>query len=72
MNREYKGLDVLRGFGLFVLVTMHTAFYHFAGLYDLDLNNPPLIVTMIGFLLMFAGMFAMISGLVHTLSLIHI
>lgn len=67
MNREYKGLDVLRGFGLFVLVTMHTAFYHFAGLYDLDLNNPPLIVTMIGFLLMFAGMFAMISGLVHTL-----
>lgn len=67
MNREYQGLDVLRGFGLFVLVTMHTAFYHFSGLYDLDLDNPPLIVTMIGFLLMFAGLFAMISGLVHTL-----
>jgi hypothetical protein len=67
MNREYQGLDVLRGFGLFVLVTMHTAFYHFSGLYDLDLDNPPLIVTLIGFLLMFAGLFAMISGLVHTL-----
>jgi hypothetical protein len=66
MHNEFRGLDVLRGLGLFVLVTMHTAFYHFSGLYDLDLDNPPLIVTMIGFLLMFAGMFAMISGLVHT------
>lgn len=66
MHNEFRGLDVLRGLGLFVLVTMHTAFYHFSGLYDLDLDNPPLIVTLIGFLLMFAGMFAMISGLVHT------
>jgi hypothetical protein len=66
MHNEFRGLDVLRGFGLFVLVTMHTAFYHFSGLYDLDLDNPPLVVTMIGFLLMFAGLFAMISGLVHT------
>lgn len=66
MHNEFRGLDVLRGLGLFVLVTMHTAFYHFSGLYDLDLNDPPLIVTLIGFLLMFAGLFAMISGLVHT------
>lgn len=67
MNKNYNGLDVLRGFGLFVLVMMHSAFYHFSGLYDLDLDNPPLLVTVIGLLLMFAGLFAMISGLVHTL-----
>ena len=67
MNKNYNGLDVLRGFGLFILVMMHSAFYHFSGLYDLDLNNPPLLVTVIGLLLMFAGLFAMISGLVHTL-----
>lgn len=66
MKKNYKGLDVLRGLGIFVLLIMHTAFYHFDGLYDLDLNNPPLIVTLIGLMLMFAGVFAMISGLVHT------
>ena len=69
MRKNYNGLDVLRGFGLFILVMMHSAFYHFSGLYDLDLNNPPLIVTIIGLLLMFAGMFAMISALVHTIQI---
>jgi len=67
MTKNYNGLDVLRGFGLFILVMMHSAFYHFSGLYELDLDNPPLSVTIIGLLLMFAGLFAMISGLVHTL-----
>ncbi|KAF0227620.1 MAG: hypothetical protein FD179_58 [Erysipelotrichaceae bacterium] len=67
MRKNYLGLDILRGFGIFVLVMMHTAFYHFSGLYDLDLDNPPITVTIIGLMLMFAGLFAMISGLVHTL-----
>jgi len=69
MRKNFAGLDVLRGFGIFILVVMHTAFYHYSGLYDLDLDNPPLTVKIIGLLLMFAGLFAMISGLVHTLQL---
>lgn len=66
MKQQFIGLDVLRGFALFVTLWMHTSFYFFDGLYDLDLNNPPLIVTLIGFLLMFAGLFAMLSAFVHT------
>lgn len=66
MKKNYLGLDVLRGLGIFVLLTMHTAFYHFDGLYDLDLNNPPPIVTVIGLMLMFAGIFAMVSAVAHT------
>ena len=66
MKKNFTGLDVLRGIGIFALLIMHTAFYHFEGLFELDLNNPPLIVTFIGLILMFAGVFAMISGLVHT------
>lgn len=66
MKKQFIGLDVLRGFALFMTLWMHTSFYFFDGLYDLDLNNPPLIVTVIGFLLMFAGLFAMISAFVHT------
>lgn len=69
MKKQYLGLDILRGLGVFVVVWLHSAFYYFDGLYDLDLNNPPLIVTLIGLLLMFAGLFAMISGTAHTLQL---
>jgi uncharacterized membrane protein HdeD (DUF308 family) len=67
MKKNYLGLDILRGLGIFIVVWMHSAFYYFDGLYDLDLNNPPIIVTVIGLLLMFAGVFAMISGAVHTI-----
>jgi hypothetical protein len=66
MKSNYLGLDILRGIGIFVLLVMHTAFYYFGGLFELDLENPPFIVTLIGLMLMFAGVFAMISGLVHT------
>lgn len=62
-----KGLDVLRGLGIFILIVMHTAFYHYRDLTSLDLNNPPLVVTIIGLLLMFAGIFAIVSGFSHAL-----
>jgi hypothetical protein len=62
-----RGVDILRGIGIFFVVWLHSAFYYFGGIFDLDLENPPAIVTVIGLLLMFAGMFAMISGLVHHL-----
>lgn len=69
MGKNWQGLDFLRGFGIFMLLVMHSAFYYFSGLWDLDLENPPLIITIIGFLLMFAGLFAVISGAVHAISM---
>lgn len=70
MKDRYLGLDFLRGLGIFFVVTLHSAFYYFGGLYELDLNNPPPIVTVIGLLLMFAGMFAIISGMVHCIQML--
>lgn len=67
--KSYLGLDFLRGLGIFVLLILHSAFYYYSGLFDLDLENPPLIITVIGFLLMFAGLFAIISGAVHGISM---
>lgn len=68
MKTYFYGLDVLRGFGIFTVLILHSAFYYFDGIYEVDFNNPPLVVTVIGLLLMFAGLFAMISGFVHTRS----
>ncbi len=67
MKKHLVGLDVLRGIGIFGVVGLHSAFYYYDGLFTLDLANPPPVVTVIGLLLMFAGLFAVISGLVHTL-----
>lgn len=69
MKDYYYGLDFLRGLGIFVLVTLHSAFYYFGGLYELDLNNPILIITIIGLFLMCAGLFATISGIVHNIQM---
>lgn len=72
MDKNWQGLDFLRGLGIFGLLIMHSAFYYFDGLWDLDLDNPPLIITIIGFLLMFAGLFAILSGTVHGLSMLRL
>lgn len=65
----YQGIDRLRGLGIFSLIILHTGFYYWEGLWEVDFDNPPLIVTVIGFLLMFAGLFAILSGFVRTVSM---
>ncbi len=62
MKNHYQSFDFLRGLGVFFVLILHTAFYFYGDIYDVDLNNPTPIITVIGFLLMFAGLFAMISG----------
>ena len=69
MERHWQGLDFLRGLGIFMMLILHSAFYYFDGLWDIDLEKPPLIITLIGLLLMFAGLFGMISGTVHGISM---
>jgi len=66
MRKRYYGLDFLRGTGVLVVIIFHSAFYHYHDLYDIDFNDPPAAVTVIGLLLMFAGLFGMISGASHT------
>lgn len=67
MKKHYKSFDFLRGLGVFFVLILHTAFYFYHDIYDVDLNNPSPIITIIGFLLMFAGLFAMVSGASYTI-----
>jgi hypothetical protein len=65
--RRYRSLEWLRGFGVMLMVFMHGALYHYGSLQDIDLAHPPLIVTLIGFLLMWGGLFAVLSGASHAI-----
>lgn len=66
MKTHYDSLDFLRGLGIFFVLALHTAFYFYNDIYDVDINNPSPVITLIGFLLMFAGLFAMISAVSYT------
>jgi peptidoglycan/LPS O-acetylase OafA/YrhL len=57
-----RAFDLLRGVGITVMVLMHTATFHYAGITRIDFDDPPLVILLIGFLLTWAGMFAVISG----------
>jgi hypothetical protein len=62
-----RSLEQLRGFGVMLMVFLHGALYHYGGLQQIDLSHPPLIVTLIGFLLMWGGLFAVLSGASHAI-----
>lgn len=66
MSKRVTGLDVLRGTGIMLVVFMHSALFQFGNLGQIDFANPPLVVTLMGFLLMWAGLFAMISMMANT------
>lgn len=57
-----RAFDLLRGVGITVMVLMHTATFHYAGITRIDFDDPPLVILLIGFLLTWAGMFAVISA----------
>lgn len=60
-----RSLEQLRGFAVMLMVCLHGALYHYGGLQEIDLTRPPVIVTLIGFLLMWGGLFAVLSGASH-------
>lgn len=65
--KRLYGLDFLRGIGIIGVVFLHASLYHYANLLEIDFKQPPLIVMIIGMLLMWAGFFAIISGIANSL-----
>ena len=63
--RRLRSLDLIRGAGILVVVFLHASLYQYDGLLALDLKNPPPVITVIGFMLMWAGLFAIVSGASH-------
>ena len=49
LKNHYRSIDFLRGLGVFFVLVLHTSFYYYADIYDVDIANPSLIITLIGF-----------------------
>jgi hypothetical protein len=63
--RRWAAFDVLRGIGIIGVVVLHSSLYHYANLLKIDFADPPPVVTVIGLLLMWAGLFAVVSSAVN-------
>lgn len=59
-------MDTQKGTAILALVFLHCAVYNFAGLSSVDLENPPFFVAVIGVMVLWGGLFAVMSGLVNT------
>jgi hypothetical protein len=64
-TRRWAAFDVLRGVGIIGVVVLHSSLYHYANLLKIDFADPPPVVTVIGLLLMWAGLFAVVSSAVN-------
>lgn len=54
----------MRGIGIVGVLFLHFSLYNFAGLMELDMSDPPLVIKILGFALMWASLFAVVSAAV--------
>jgi uncharacterized membrane protein len=57
-------LDIVRGLAIIGMIFLHNGAFHFAGL-DESLESPPPWLVAFGFLLLWAGLFGVVSGAAH-------
>jgi hypothetical protein len=65
MNVRLLSMDRIRSFALMLLVFLHSAVYHYARIFAV-IDDPPLVIAVMGLLVLFGGAFIMMSGLVNT------
>ncbi|MBN1933845.1 MAG: hypothetical protein JW934_04220 [Anaerolineae bacterium] len=66
--KRLAGLDLVRGVGILCVVFLHSATFHYAAISEVNFDDPPLVITVIGFLLMWAGLFAILSSAAYAYS----
>jgi surface polysaccharide O-acyltransferase-like enzyme len=62
-------LDLLRGIALIFIILFHTSVYNFANINKIDFSNPPIVIVLISFLILWGGLIIIYSGLSNTLML---
>ncbi len=65
-SNRIHSIDTFKGCSILSLVFLHCAVYFYANLNSVDLNNPPFYLAVIGLMVMWGGIFALISGIVNS------
>ena len=67
MNKRINSLDFLRGISIILIIFFHTSIYNYANIHKIDFNNPPIIVVIMSFLVLWGGLIIFYSGVVTTI-----
>ena len=62
-------LDFLRGISMILIIFFHTSIYNYANIHKIDFNNPPIIVVVMSFLVLWGGLIIFYSAMVNTIML---
>lgn len=68
-GERIQTLDLLRGTAIIFIIFFHTSVYNFANIHKLDFTNPPLLIVLISFLILWGGLIILYSGFTNTLML---
>lgn len=68
-SERNHSLDLLRGTALIFIVFFHTSVYNFANIHKIDFSNPPILIVLISFLILWGGLIILYSGFANTLML---
>jgi len=65
MNNRMDSLDLLRGISIMLVIFFHTSIYNYANIHKIDFSNPPAIVVVMSFLVLWGGLIIFYSGMVN-------
>lgn len=64
---RHHSLDLLRGIALIFIIFFHSSVYNFANINKIDFSNPPILIVLISFLILWGGLIILYSGFSNTL-----
>jgi len=69
MNKRINSLDFLRGISIILIIFFHTSIYNYANIHKIDFNNPPIIMVVMSFLVLWGGLIIFYSGIINAIML---
>ncbi|MDD5221438.1 MAG: acyltransferase family protein [Candidatus Pacebacteria bacterium] len=69
MVKRIGSLDVLKGLAIICIIFFHASVYNYANINKIDFDNPPIIVVLLSFMVLWGGILVLFSGLINAFML---
>jgi uncharacterized membrane protein len=64
--KRLTGLDVIRGIGIILIIIIHSLKYFYSGITSINFDSPSIIISFLGSIGLWAGLFIFMSGITNT------
>lgn len=70
LNQRIESLDLLRGMAMMVTILFHSSIYNYPNVSNIIIGKPSFVVTLIGFVALWGGIFIILSMVINTIMLL--